>query len=100
MQRITKELDLEWNGKIPPILPTSKNALLLPGGRQPRIAMGQIGPDKYVLRNKSDKDLIEEWNLICSKNYFAKNPSQGYCLAVAAPKVAKFRKTFARLAKP
>jgi peptide-methionine (S)-S-oxide reductase len=34
------------------------------------------------------------------QNYFAKNPSQGYCLAVAAPKVAKFRKTFARLAKP
>ena len=34
------------------------------------------------------------------QNYFAKNPGQGYCLAVAAPKVAKFRKTFARLAKP
>ena len=33
------------------------------------------------------------------QNYFAKNPGQGYCLAVAAPKVAKFRKTFARLAK-
>jgi uncharacterized protein (TIGR03032 family) len=43
MKRITKELDVEWNGKIPPILPTSKNALLLPGGRQPRVAMGQIG---------------------------------------------------------
>lgn len=34
------------------------------------------------------------------QNFFAKNPGQGYCLAVAAPKVAKFRKTFARLAKP
>ncbi len=34
------------------------------------------------------------------QNYFAKNPGQGYCLAVAAPKVAKFKKTFARLAKP
>ena len=33
------------------------------------------------------------------QNFFAKNPGQGYCLAVAAPKVAKFRKTFARLAK-
>ena len=33
------------------------------------------------------------------QNFFAKNPSQGYCVAVAAPKVAKFRKTFARLAK-
>lgn len=43
LARITKELNLEWNGKIPHILPTSKNALLLPGGRQPRIPMGQIG---------------------------------------------------------
>ena len=34
------------------------------------------------------------------QNYFAKNPGQGYCMAVAAPKVAKFKKTFARLAKP
>ena len=33
------------------------------------------------------------------QNYFAKNPGQGYCMAVAAPKVAKFKKTFARLAK-
>jgi len=33
------------------------------------------------------------------QDFFARNPHQGYCLAVAAPKVAKFRKTFARLAK-
>ncbi len=33
------------------------------------------------------------------QDYFMKNPDQGYCLAVAAPKVAKFRKTFARLVK-
>jgi len=33
------------------------------------------------------------------QNFFAKNPTQGYCMAVAAPKVAKFCKTFARLAK-
>jgi peptide-methionine (S)-S-oxide reductase len=33
------------------------------------------------------------------QNFFAKNPTQGYCMAVAAPKVAKFRKTFSRLAK-
>ena len=32
------------------------------------------------------------------QDYFARNPNQGYCLAVAAPKVAKFKKTFARLA--
>ena len=33
------------------------------------------------------------------QDYFARNPQQGYCQAVAAPKVAKFRKTFARLVK-
>jgi peptide-methionine (S)-S-oxide reductase len=29
------------------------------------------------------------------QNYFARNPFQGYCQAVVAPKVAKFRKGFA-----
>jgi peptide-methionine (S)-S-oxide reductase len=34
------------------------------------------------------------------QDFFARNPNQGYCMAVASPKVAKFRKTFARLVKP
>ncbi|MDO8320641.1 peptide-methionine (S)-S-oxide reductase MsrA [Rhodoferax sp.] len=34
------------------------------------------------------------------QDFFEKHPDQGYCMAVAAPKVAKFRKTFARLQKP
>ena len=29
------------------------------------------------------------------QDFFERNPYQGYCMAVAAPKVAKFRKTFA-----
>ena len=33
------------------------------------------------------------------QDFFERNPYQGYCMAVAAPKVAKFRKTFARLAR-
>jgi len=33
------------------------------------------------------------------QDFFERNPYQGYCMAVAAPKVAKFRKTFAALAK-
>ena len=33
------------------------------------------------------------------QDYFEKNPNQGYCVAVAGPKVAKFRKTFTSLAK-
>jgi peptide-methionine (S)-S-oxide reductase len=31
------------------------------------------------------------------QDFFERNPYQGYCMAVAAPKVAKFKKTFARL---
>jgi peptide-methionine (S)-S-oxide reductase len=33
------------------------------------------------------------------QDFFERNPYQGYCLAVAAPKVEKFRKTFARLVR-
>jgi peptide-methionine (S)-S-oxide reductase len=32
-------------------------------------------------------------------NYFARNPWSGYCQAVVAPKVVKFRKNFADLLK-
>jgi peptide-methionine (S)-S-oxide reductase len=33
------------------------------------------------------------------QNYFAKNPNQGYCAAVVAPKVHKFHENFKDLAK-
>jgi peptide-methionine (S)-S-oxide reductase len=33
------------------------------------------------------------------QDFFERNPYQGYCMAVAAPKVAKFRQTFARLVR-
>jgi peptide-methionine (S)-S-oxide reductase len=33
------------------------------------------------------------------QDFFERNPHQGYCMAVAAPKVAKFRKTFKQLQK-
>ena len=33
------------------------------------------------------------------QDFFEKNPNQGYCMAVAGPKVAKFRKTFSELAR-
>ncbi|MDF2464790.1 MAG: msrA [Ramlibacter sp.] len=33
------------------------------------------------------------------QDFFEKNPNQGYCVAVAGPKVAKFRKTFRDLVK-
>ncbi|MFV0680081.1 peptide-methionine (S)-S-oxide reductase MsrA [Ottowia sp.] len=33
------------------------------------------------------------------QDFFERNPHQGYCVAVAAPKVAKFRRTFRELAR-
>lgn len=33
------------------------------------------------------------------QDFFENNPDQGYCRAVAGPKVAKFRKTFSRFAQ-
>jgi peptide-methionine (S)-S-oxide reductase len=33
------------------------------------------------------------------QEYYARNPNQGYCVFAVAPKVAKFRKTFAALMK-
>lgn len=33
------------------------------------------------------------------QDFFERNPGQGYCVAVAAPKVAKFRHTFRQFAK-
>ncbi len=33
------------------------------------------------------------------QDFFEKNPNQGYCVAVAGPKVAKFRKTFRELSR-
>ena len=33
------------------------------------------------------------------QDFFAKNPSQGYCLAVAAPKVKKVRQSYAQYVK-
>jgi peptide-methionine (S)-S-oxide reductase len=33
------------------------------------------------------------------QDFFERNPYQGYCLAVAAPKVTKFKKTFAHFVR-
>jgi peptide-methionine (S)-S-oxide reductase len=34
------------------------------------------------------------------QDYYAKNPTQGYCQAVISPKLAKFRATFGKLVRP
>jgi peptide-methionine (S)-S-oxide reductase len=33
------------------------------------------------------------------QDFFERNPTQGYCMAVAAPKVWKFKKTFSEWTK-
>lgn len=97
--------------------PTTRNRQGNDTGTQYRSGIYFSSPEHQVVA----KELIEELNrsgmyerpvvteLVALTNYwpaeayhqdyFEKNPSQGYCLAVAAPKVAKFRKTFARLQK-
>jgi peptide-methionine (S)-S-oxide reductase len=59
---------------------------------QDKIFDGSIVTEVLPLQNYS---AAEDYH----QDFFERNPYQGYCMAVAAPKVAKFRKTFARLAK-
>ena len=57
----------------------------------------QLGQDKTF-----DKPIVTEVLPLANywpaeayhQDYFENNPNQGYCVAVAGPKVAKFRKTF------
>lgn len=47
------------------------------------------------------EDLREFWPAESyHQQYFRRNPTQGYCRAVVAPKVAKLRKTWAPLLRP
>jgi peptide-methionine (S)-S-oxide reductase len=57
------------------------------------IEAAQIWPGRIVTEIKPLEVFwpAEEYH----QNYFARNPWQGYCQAVVAPKVAKFRKNFA-----
>ncbi len=48
---------------------------------------GRVVTELDTLQNYSRAEAYHQ-------HYFANNPGQGYCAAVVAPKVAKFRKTF------
>ena len=64
--------------------------------------INQMGQDKLF-----DKPIVTEVLPLANywpaeayhQDYFENNPNQGYCVAVAGPKVAKFRKTFASRVK-
>jgi peptide-methionine (S)-S-oxide reductase len=64
--------------------------------------IGELGKDK-VFGRPIVTEVLPLRNYWPAENYhqdfFEKNPTQGYCLAVAAPKVAKFRKTFTELTR-
>ena len=72
---------------------------------QQRVAQALI--DELTKDNAFGKPIVTELTPLLNywpaeayhQDFFERNPHQGYCMAVAAPKVAKFRKTFARLAK-
>ena len=87
--------------------PTTLNRQGHDVGTQYRSGIYCTSPEQFQAA-QAEKPLVTEVQMLSNyapaeeyhQNFFAKNPGQGYCLAVAAPKVAKFRKTFARLAKP
>ena len=72
-----------------------------------QLQVAQALVDEVIASGTYAKPVVTEVQMLANyaraeeyhQNFFAKNPTQGYCMAVAAPKVAKFRKTFARLAK-
>ena len=66
-ERVAREVVAEVNAKV--------------GGR----VVTEIEPERHYWR-------AEDYH----QHYFAKHPGQGYCAFVVAPKVEKFRKTFAQ----
>ncbi len=72
-----------------------------------QLQVAQALVDEVIASGTYAKPVVTEVQMLANyaraeeyhQNFFAKNPTQGYCMAVAAPRVAKFRKTFARLAK-
>ncbi len=97
--------------------PTSLNRQGADAGTQYRSGIYFSTPEHQALANDFIREVTQERtydraivtevlplsNYVVAEAYhqdfFANNPNQGYCVAVAGPKVAKFRKTFARLAK-
>ena len=65
--------------------------------------IAEMGRDKGFFGSKVVTEVVPLSNYWPAEDYhqdfFERNPNQGYCMAIAGPKVAKFRKTFARFAK-
>ena len=65
--------------------------------------LNQLAQDR-VFDAPLTTELLPEQNFWPAEDYhgqyYARNPTQGYCAAVVGPKVAKFRKTFTQFLKP
>jgi len=87
--------------------PQYRSMILLHSAEQKRVAeavMAEIA-DAGVWDGKLVTELVPLTEFFPAEpehqDYFARNPWSGYCRAVVAPKVQKFRKTFAdRLKRP
>ena len=72
---------------------------LQPGNAAQRdVATEVLGEVQAALAGRAVTELAEEANYWPAEeyhqHYFARNPGQGYCAFVVAPKVEKFKKTF------
>ena len=77
------------------IMPTNEN--------QREIAINKISEMKDYFDNEIVTTIEEPLNFTIAEqyhhDYYARNPTQGYCMAVVGPKLSKVRKKFAHLYK-
>jgi len=68
---------------------------------QKNTAVIKINEMQNIFDNKIVTTIEEATNFTIAEkyhhDYYAKNPAQGYCMAVVGPKIAKIRKKFAHL---
>ena len=71
---------------------------------QQAVAHGVLAEVNALHAGRAVTELLPEQNYSRAEayhqHYFANHPNQGYCAMVVAPKVEKFRKTFASLVQP
>ena len=71
---------------------------------QDTVARGVLAEVNQLHGGRAVTELLAEQNYSRAEDYhqhyFANHPNQGYCAMVVAPKVEKFRKTFASLVQP
>ena len=76
-----------------------RSAIYVHSAEQRSVAMDVIREAQAGYRDRVVTEVVEAGSYWRAEDYhqeyFRNNPGQGYCMFVVAPKVAKFRKTFA-----